>query len=195
MFIYLIRHGQKEKQIINPPLTLNGQKEAQLTGEYFKNVTIEKIFSSPLTRTMETATIISNILNMKFETNPLLQERFDWGDTPGQSFSEFITDWQKASLIRNWKPNNGFSSIEAGQRMQKFIDQIDKNYKSIMIISHGGIIADFLRNSFTDKELNQVHPNFSNYYEDLIRTCSITSLLKQKDKYKIISIGETSHLE
>lgn len=195
MFIYLIRHGQKEKQIINPPLTLIGQKEAKLTGEYFKNITIEKIFSSPLIRTMETATIISKTLDMNFETDPLLQERFDWGDTPGQTFSEFITDWRKASQIRNWKPENGFSSIEAGQRMQKFIDQINKNYKNIIIISHGGIIVDFLRNNFEDKELNQVYPNFSNYYEEVIQTCSITKLLKQNNKYKIISIGDIDHLK
>lgn len=123
MLIYLIRHGEKEKLKENPLLTKLGLKQAQKTAEYFKNIKVKKIYSSPLIRAMQTSEVISKYLKLDFETNDLLKERFNWGDIENQTFSEFINIWKKSSLIRNWQPPKGFSSNEAGERLQKFIDR------------------------------------------------------------------------
>ena len=56
---YLIRHGQKNKNIGNPGLTDLGKKQAKLTGQYLSSFKIDKIFNSPSKRTLETATIIA----------------------------------------------------------------------------------------------------------------------------------------
>jgi len=196
MIIYLIRHGDKEKLKENPPLTELGLKQAQKTAEYFKNIKINKIYSSPLIRTIQTSEIISKYLKLDFKINDLIKERFNWGDIENQTFSEFIDIWKKSSLIRNWQPPEGFSSNEAGKRLQKFIDSINEepNIK-IIIVSHAGIIADFLRNSFEDKVLNEIFPNFSKYYENSISVCSITTLERKNNNYKVISIGKTKHLK
>lgn len=196
MLIYLIRHGQKEKLKENPPLTKLGLKQAQKTAEYFKNIKINKIYSSPLIRAIQTSEVISKYLKLDFETNDLLKERFNWGDIKNQTYSEFIEMWKKSSLIRNWQPPNSFSSNEAGERLDKFINSLDEKLNNkIIIVSHGGIIADFLRNTFEDKTLNEVFPNFSEYYENSIQVCSITILERKNNNYKVISIGETEHLK
>jgi len=196
MLIYLIRHGEKEKFKENPPLTKLGLKQVQKTAEYFKNIKVKKIYSSPLIRAMQTSEVISKYLKLDFETNDLLKERFNWGDIENQTFSEFIDIWEKSSLIRNWQPPEGFSSNEAGERLQKFINSINEELNSkIIVVSHGGIIADFLRNSFEDKALNEVFPNFSEYYENSISVCSITILKRKNNNYKVISIGENKHLK
>jgi len=196
MLIYLIRHGEKEKLKKNPFLTKLGLKQAQKTAEYFKNIKINKIYSSPLIRCMQTSEVISNYLKLDFETNDLLKERFNWGDIENQTFSEFITMWKKSSLIRNWQPPEGFSSNEAGKRLQKFINSINEKPSSkIIIVSHAGIIADFLRNSFEDIVLNEIFPNFNKYYEDSISVCSITILERKNNNYKVMSIGEIKHLK
>jgi len=196
MLIYLIRHGEKEKLKKNPSLTKLGLKQAQKAAEYFKNIKINKIYSSPLIRCMQTSEVISNYLKLDFETNDLLKERFNWGDIENQTFSEFITMWKKSSLIRNWQPPEGFSSNEAGKRLQKFINSINEKPSSkIIIVSHAGIIADFLRNSFEDIVLNEIFPNFNKYYEDSISVCSITILERKNNNYKVMSIGEIKHLK
>ena len=196
MFIYLIRHAEKERLISDPPLTALGQEQAKKTAKYFKDIQIDNIYSSPLKRTRETSKIISEFLNKDFEINELLTERFNWGDIKNQTHSEFVDMWKKSSLIRNWQPPKGFSSKEAGERLNKFFGTINKNNISkIIVVSHGGIIADFLRNTFDDKTLNKVLPDFSDYYEFLIPFSSITILEKENDDYKVISIAETKHLK
>lgn len=196
MIIYLIRHGDKEKFKENQSLTELGLEQAQKTAEYFRDIKIDKIYSSPLKRTVQTAKIISKYLKLNFKTSDLLKERFNWGDIKNQTYSEFIEMWKKSSLIRNWRPPNGFSSNEAGERLDKFINSLEKDHNSkIIIVSHGGIIADFLRNNFEDKTLNELFPNFSEYYENSVSVCSITILERKNNNYKILSIAETEHLK
>jgi len=196
MQIYLIRHAEKERIQTDPPLTKLGQEQAQKTAEYFKDIKINKIYSSPLKRTKETSEIISKYLKMDFVIDDLLKERFNWGDIKNQTHSEFVEMWKKSSLARNWQPPEGFSSNEAGERLNKFIENIDENnIDKVIVVSHGGIIADFLRSTFEDKILNEVLPDFSDYYEFLIPFSSITILEKKKTDYKLISIANTNHLK
>jgi broad specificity phosphatase PhoE len=195
MLIYLIRHAEKERLRIDPPLTYLGQKQSQKTAEYFKDIPIDKIYSSPLKRTIQTSEIISKYLKRDFEINDLLRERFNWGDIKDQTHSEFLEMWKKSSLARNWQPPKGSSSNGAGERLKKFFESIDKNNISkVIVVSHGGIIADFLRSTFEDKILNEILPNFSDYYENLIPFSSITILEKINIDYKVISIAYTKHL-
>ena len=196
MIIYLIRHAEKEKNKKNPPLTDLGKIQAQKTAEYFKSIKIDNIYSSPLKRTFETAEIISGILKNGFKTSDLLKERFNWGDLEKETYKEFLENWKKSSMVRNWQPPKGFSSVKAGQRMQKFIESIDeKKNKKVIIVSHGVIIADFLRNIFNDKTLSKIYPDFTNYYENSVSLCSMTTVEKTGSEYKIISIAETDHLK
>lgn len=196
MLIYLIRHAEKERLKFDPPLTKLGRQQAQKTAEYFKDLKINKIYSSTLKRTRQTSEIISKYLKQNYETNDLLRERFNWGDIKNQTYSEFIEMWKKSSLVRNWQPPEGFSSNEAGERLEKFFESIDKDYNSkVIVVSHGGIIADFLRNIFEDNTLNKILPDFSDYYENSIPVSSITILEKKNTDYKIISIADTKHLK
>ena len=196
MIIYLVRHGEKEKHKINPPLSNLGNSQAKKTALYFEDIKIDKIYSSPLLRTIQTAKIISEYLKTNFEVNNLLKERFSWGDIKNQTYLEFIGIWKKSSLVRNWQPARGLSSTKAGQRFNSFLKSIDENkYRNVIIVSHGGIIADFLRNCFDDKTLNSILPNFSDYYENLIPVCSITTLEKRNNIYNIVKIADTNHLK
>lgn len=196
MIIYLIRHAQKERLKFDPSITKLGQQQTQKTAEYFKNIHIDSIYSSPLKRTRQTADIISKFLKMNYETNDLLKERFNWGDIKKQTFSQFIEMWKKSSLARNWQPPRGLSSNEAGKRLNKFLESIDKDTnQKVIVVSHGGTIADFLRSTFEVKTLNEILPDFSNYFEFLIRPASITILEKNCNDYKLISIADTNHLK
>ena len=65
MFIYIVRHGETYGNLngdgfTETDLTPNGEKQAFLLGERFKNEKIDKIYTSPLIRAVKTAKEIKN---------------------------------------------------------------------------------------------------------------------------------------
>ena len=191
MKIYLVRHGEKENFIGDPALTELGIKQARLTGEYFKSINIGHIFASPLKRTQMTASIIGKHLNLDFKIDDRLRERMNWGDRINQSFDDFLKEWNKGDLDRDYKPNNGDSSRETGNRFKKFLDEFDIK-ENILVVTHGGTIGDFLRNNFEEKKLPMITTN--NRYYVKITECSITTLNKNKDIYELLEVAKIEHL-
>jgi broad specificity phosphatase PhoE len=197
--IYLIRHGDKEKMAGDPPLTSFGLKQAQATASYFAAKNIHQILASPLLRTQQTAQIIAESLNLPVVTHQQLVERANWGDHPHQSFAEFIEMWTKATNDRDWQPPVGDSSIAAGERLAGVIDQalVERNdNENLLLVTHGGIIADFVLNMFSVDHLNTIKPGFSIGRENMIDECSVTLIEKTgvNQDFNLTELGNTQHL-
>ena len=70
MELYLIRHGQSTNnegglpRTADPPLTDIGVEQARWTGESLKDEGITRLYCSPMLRTLQTAQIISDILDL-----------------------------------------------------------------------------------------------------------------------------------
>ena len=98
MAIYLVRHGQDEDNANgilnghrNMPLTKLGQEQAKEAAENLKDKNIDVIYSSPLKRTFETASIIAKELNINHVIPyPDLIER-DFGDLTGKHLDDIPT--------------------------------------------------------------------------------------------------------
>jgi len=180
---YLIRHGDKERTLGDPTLTDQGRKQAQQTANYLKSFPVTRIIASPILRTKQTAEYIANTLHLPLEIDSLLRERTNWGDDPNQSFSDFLTMWDKSSLDRNWQPPVGDSSTTSGKRLEKMITTI--NDQHVVLVTHGGIIADFLRNR---------NPNLPPSIEDDIEVCSITIIETDDVEIKVKQFASTTHL-
>lgn len=192
---YLIRHGQKEKVMGDPFLTEVGQLQAKYTGKFLKDKGIKQIFASSLKRTFETANIIAKELNLEVKTDDRLRERMNWGDKKAESFEEFWNEWQKTDLNRDYQPIHGYSSKESGRRLESFLQDVSKNLNDevMLVVTHGGVIGDLLRNVFSEKDLPFVINEASKArYIDILE-CSITII--KKDKELIVEkIGDISHL-
>ena len=146
-------------------------------------------------RTFQTAEQIGKALGIKVETSDLLKERVNWGDDPSQSFDEFTKMWIRSSQNRNWQPPVGDSSYNCGKRLQKLIENLMSEFDThIVLVTHGGIISDFLRNTFQPEELNQFIPNFVTPLDDNIKETSITTLVRKDDKYILRKLGDVTHL-
>jgi broad specificity phosphatase PhoE len=72
--IYLVRHGQtawnKEEVFrgrTDIPLDETGLREAELAGEYFRTVTLSAVYSSPLSRALQTAQKIAGSHSLRVE--------------------------------------------------------------------------------------------------------------------------------
>jgi len=193
--IYLVRHGEKVLTIGDPPLSEVGIRQAERTGIYLQKFPIDAIYASPLLRTQQTAQQISTHTHAPVFVDKRLRERMNWGDVPNQPLREFLAEWENTSKDRTFKPLCGDSSIEAGQRLKSVIDySIKSNHSNIILVTHGGIIVDFLRNVFSKGELDSAYKMFSSMKEEAIKECSITTLRIDDDKYIIKKIGDIEHL-
>lgn len=173
---YLLRHGDKEFMPGDSPLSSKGIKQAETTAKSLKDKNIAVIFSSQLKRAQETAQIISRVLNLPMCVDERLKERMNWGDKKGQSFEEFNVEWRKTDKDRNYKPTPGNSSFKTGHNLKLFLDEMSKkhNNQTVIVITHGGAIGDFLRNVFKEEDLPFAVNKETNARYIKILGCSIT---------------------
>ena len=193
---YLIRHGQKVAEAGDPGLTEIGKEQAGKTAEFLKDKNISKIYSSTYKRTKETSEIIDTILKIGITFDDRLRERMNWGSIPNQNLEEFLKEWEYSNLHRDFKPKAGHSSLQSGKDAFNVISEISTSLSdcNIVIITHGGVICDLLRNLFLDNELRKLKPDFPEKLDKLIKECSITTLIKDNDKYSLKEIGAVDYL-
>lgn len=191
---YFIRHGTKESFPFDPPLTELGVKQAELTAKRLKNIPFKTIIASHKLRTQQTAQIIAKHLNLPIFMDSRLQERLEWEH--GESFDKFITEWNKTDIDRNYQPKKGESSRNKGKQMKEVIDELSDVHKdgNVLIVAHGGSIADLLRHIFTQENLpHKINPVSGARYMELLE-CSVTIIQKFGNKYKLLKLGDIVHL-
>ena len=148
MRIILARHGEttenSQKRISGnsntAKLTKTGHEHAKKLDEIFKTHKIEAIFSSPLTRAMETVKPLANSLKLKIQPIDELRE-FDFGAFDGAKergkAEEFLF---KRKRDINFKFPEGESYEDVLKRVKPFLEKLQKNsYKMVFIQGHGGV--------------------------------------------------------
>ena len=190
---YLVRHGIKVSQAEDTSLSELGIKQAELTAGFLSNLNISAIYSSPLKRTQQTAKIISDYLKTPVKTDDRLKERMVFDEKWGISYEEYLVEWNKATFDRFYKSSCGDSSFVSGNRLKSVLDEIS-NDKANVIVTHGGIIGDFLRNVFPNNLLKFCSDPKSSLKWIEILECSITEVSKNSDVYRFKRINDVSHL-
>ncbi|MCX6705615.1 MAG: histidine phosphatase family protein [Candidatus Woesebacteria bacterium] len=193
---YLIRHGQKVTEAGDPGLTELGGQQSRKTAEFLKDKNILKIYSSTFARAWETTEIINEILKVGVIFDDRLREKMNWGSIPNQTLKEFLKEWEYSNLHRDFKPKAGISSLQSGQDVFNVISEISVSLpdSNIVIVTHGGVICDLLRNLFSDDELREFKQDFPELLDKLIKECSITTLVYENNKFKLGEISSTKHL-
>lgn len=147
--IYLIRHGvtpwNLEKRVCGRtdiPLSEAGREQARLISQRLKPLQFDKIYSSPLKRALEAASIIGKELNI----DPVIDERLiemDYGSWEGKTYSEIIEN--DFEIFKRWDrdpgkpgPPNGESGNEATQRIIPFLNFLTSHptKHGIILVSH-----------------------------------------------------------
>lgn len=192
--LYLVRHGERSGIAKDTPLTNYGEKQAELTGKYLSTVdNISLIYASPLKRAQQTAEIISSVLKLPIFIDTRLLERMRFGDRAGESYSQFIRQWHETCTDRKYDPPMGDSSFNAGNRFKDLTDEISIG-QNVVIVSHGGVIGDFLRNVFDDIMLPITFGSDQKAEFIDISYCSITEVSRKGSKYNLEIINDTTHL-
>ncbi len=198
--IWFIRHGQKASvDSGDPGISAHGRVEARATARLLATQPISRVYSSPLLRAVETAEVVASAWGLHVESAALLRERVNWGDQPGQSVSEFQEMWARCTSDRDLVPPVGDSSRAAGRRLEAFLSQFSEGPADLHVVAvtHGGVLADFLRNVFSDSELSAANSAFAGdpYDGEVMRECSVTCISSNLGSIEIASLAASDHLQ
>jgi len=168
---FIFRHGQTdwnlEKRVqsfLDIPLNNEGIAQAQALAKKLSNVKFDCVYSSSLSRALETAKIVVGIRKIKIITDPGLRERnlgilsgkiMNLTDMPANTpvdMTKDIIDMPAALLFNDdYAPENGESDKDFIKRVCDTIIKIAKstNAKTVGVATHAGVIGALVRN-FTD---------------------------------------------
>ena len=172
MRIYLVRHGEKEPEGENPHLTKKGIRQSKRLAKKLKKIKFDKIYSSNLNRTMETAEIVSKKLKLRPIHEPLLKE--------------FETDIFRTTKNK-WKKEEKIQY----KKLILFINNLTKDKtkkKYILVIAHG-----FVNRIIMSYLLKMPLKRFIIFKQD--ETC--LNILKWREKYgnwQLEKMNDNSHV-
>lgn len=136
--LYFVRHGLSQLNIegkvagiTDTPLAEKGKLQAKATGQKLKDIKIEHIISSPLSRALDTAKIIAKEINYpinKIEINPLFIER-SFGVMEAQPYHpdinyDGVVDAEELSSL-----------LTRAEQAIQYLKTLP--YKNILVVSHG----------------------------------------------------------
>ena len=197
--LIIIRHGESIYNLehrytgqIDVPLTEKGVLQAKITANYIlENYKIDEIYSSDLSRAVNTAKPIADALGLPIKTDKRLRE-IDAGDWHNRLFSEIKVTEKEAydkyvssgGLART---PNGESLLDVLNRTyEAVLDIIRENEgKTVLISSHNGPIKT-LAVPFLGQKLPDTKSVSNN---------SVTEVDCDGGKYTVVKLGYDEHLK
>lgn len=194
MFLFL-RHGQAKNNVERVlagrakgyPLTDLGIKQANNIAEFLKPFNISAIYSSPVERAEQTASIVAKKLELVYNIDERLTE-INMGSLSGMSYDEmfarhgniFLKFYEGHEVIEQ----NGietFSSIK--KRVIDLVEHCSQKHtdKNMLFVTHMDPIKSML------STVMQLKPE--SLYELIIRNASITMFKKEQSGLSIVSIN------
>lgn len=152
-----VRHGETELNAqrrylghLDAPLNDRGKRQAQKTADLLRHRAIHRIYSSDLTRCLETAEPLGERLELVPIIVPSLRE-LDFGKWDGRTYEELVQ--ADASRVEEWVDNPFDQAPPGGETLHAFGRRVDKwlnrlfqdmtQEETIVLVSHGGVIRYF----------------------------------------------------
>lgn len=155
LILYLVRHGESEgnkKGVIqghqNFALTQDGEKQAQLVGEFFSTKLVDVIYSSDLDRAFVTAESIGEHHPLDIIKWEQIRE-IGLGPLEGKKRQEIYLQYPEIKDIQSILTTGieGTETItEITERCFTVLEQLLAAHKgkNVVLVSHGGFISIFL---------------------------------------------------
>jgi broad specificity phosphatase PhoE len=149
MDLYLVRHGSNDylaKALLagrsaDVHLNEQGRAEAERLANELSLAGIQRIYSSPLERAVQTAEPTAQRLGLEIEISPDILE-INFGDWTGRSLRDLDRDpaWKNFNLYRSGtRIPNGETMLESQNRMVGFIEKLfrENPNQTVAFFSHG----------------------------------------------------------
>ena len=149
MKIWLVRHGQTNlnkyklmQGITDEPLNDIGRSQGEKARKFVEDIEFDAVYASPLIRAIETASIVSGLPM----SDVIIDKRITEVDFGKYELCKYSKLGIRMSLY--WALPEVFSAPDGVEdlksmisRSQSFLKDIEnKNYKNVLIASHGGIL-------------------------------------------------------
>ena len=213
--IYLCRHGSTEYTQggrpvgaeINIPLNESGKQQALKTGEYLRDYRgqFDIIYSSPMIRTLQTATIIGQVMNYQGQIikDEMLIERIQGKMTSIHKNTALYRDikkfknslYTKDPIANKLNEDDIYDAIEnkfnlgketdvaLAKRCESFITTvINSPYNKILVVGHCSFLTCLLRTLF-----KVPHINYGDH-------CFLSYMIYDQS-FKLITAPNTDHLK
>jgi broad specificity phosphatase PhoE len=153
---FVVRHAQSRANLDarlssaepGPELTELGHHQAREVGESMVGQGVERIYSSPLLRTLSTAEHIGARLGIDVEVLPDLREFAlgDWEGRPGtdRDVAEHpvFSSWLRRESLGD-RFQGGESALEVGDRFERALAHVSSALSSgaVVVVTHGGLMG------------------------------------------------------
>lgn len=194
--VYLIRHGEtdfnkqdkKWEQSAETSLNEVGIKQSKKLAQRIKRIKFDKLFSSDLKRTLQTAEIVSKALEVSIIKDKRLREYNPNKVDP--SSEKWIKEYKRLLNLGMSKydirPFGGENIWDLIKRVKSFLNDLEKESGTIAIISHSGVNSTLINLSQRRKK-----DNFSKIKQD---NACINILEFIKGKWIIRAINDSGHI-
>jgi broad specificity phosphatase PhoE len=179
---HLVQHGEKHRLPGDPGLTDLGRRQVGRTAVWLREAGVTAVFSSPMRRARETADAIASLIGVPVREDTRLRERIDWDGS--RTYEEFLTEWAATVRDRDFVPQGGDSSRQAGERFRSFLADVPAELGVVAACTHGGVTVDLLRSLAGDSALAP------RLLTEGVPPCAITTL----DGQTVVRIASVSHL-
>lgn len=168
--LYLVRHGETELNksgvyygSTDCSLSEVGMQESKRMGAALISKNIDVIIASDLKRTVETASIIKDIICSKKDNLEIIKDsrlrELDFGKWESLHYKDVEADYPKEWKIfcEDWKnaePPNGESFMDLYHRVDKALQEILRTWenKDILIVAHQGTLRVILSKLLCNSE-------------------------------------------
>ncbi len=151
--IIFMRHGQAYNNVqkllvgrnLESHLTDLGREQVRNTSQILKTINIDQIYSSPVIRTVETAEIVSDVVNMPFQKDERLFEielgklvgmyYEDLINKHGNLFVKFYSDDDNENSLLEFEVES-FRAVK--QRISELLEEISIKHQNenVLLVSH-----------------------------------------------------------
>lgn len=201
MRLIFVRHGQTQYNAVNryqgqsdAVLSSLGRLQAECTGERLRQEDVAAIYSSDLSRALDTAKVIARHHNLPVSLDARLRE-CSFGDWEGLTVQQIVDRFpdQYAAYRRDsvaFRAPNGERLEELQTRVVESVNSIVEHHSSdenIVVVTHGGPIKAFFCHAL----------GTTLYTFRVIRldNCSITVFALQNDgRWFLEVLNDTCHL-
>ena len=152
--IYLVRHSESEANVLRSfagrtdvDISIKGKKQLECLSEAFKNIKLDRVYTSSLIRAYKTAEAVNKYSGAEMTVDDRFIE-MDMGDLDGKPVDN-MTDEQKYNWnnqIHLFKATNSETMYDVYERAQKALKMAAElnDGRVIAIATHGGVIRTLL---------------------------------------------------
>ena len=164
--IYFVRHGEAEGNVtkvaqdMHTPLTEQGHLQAQVVAKRVKSLPIKRIFSSDMTRAVQTAQHISDVVGIKGEQFPAFREWMTPESVRGKKHTSPEYEAWMSELDKNyhnpaWRYEDAENIADLEKRVSEAVRMLEEvKEESVLVVSHGKFLRLFLAYILGNKTIN-----------------------------------------